>query len=59
MAASPPPYRESAVRHVIARGDTLSEIALQYNVSLSALNRFNGLSSDTIRIGQVLTLSVC
>ena len=58
LAANPPPYRDSAVRHVIARGDTLSEIAQQYNVSLSALKRFNGLSSDTIRIGQVLTIPV-
>ena len=58
LAANPPPYRESAVRHVIARGDTLSEIALRYNVSLSVLKRFNGLSSDTIRIGQVLTIPV-
>ena len=58
LAANPPPYRESAVRHVIARGDTLSEIALRYNVSLSALKRFNGLSGDTIRIGQVLTIPV-
>ena len=58
LAANPPPYRESAVRHVIARGETLSGIALQYNVSLSTLKRFNGLSSDTIRIGQVLTIPV-
>ena len=58
LAANPPPYRESAVRHVIARGDTLSEIAQRYNVSLTALKRFNGLSSDTIRIGQVLTIPV-
>lgn len=58
LAANPPPYRESAVRHVIARGDTLSEIAQRYNVSLSALKRFNGLSGDTIRIGQVLTIPV-
>ena len=30
LAANPPPYHESAVRHVIASGETLSEIALQY-----------------------------
>ena len=58
LAANPPPYRESAVRHVIARGETLSEIALRYDVSLTALKRFNGLSGDMIRIGQVLTIPV-
>jgi len=58
LAANPPPLRESSVRHVIARGETLSEIAQYYNVSLSALKRFNGLSGDRIRIGQVLTIPV-
>ncbi len=58
LAANPPPYRERAVRHVIARGETLSEIALRYDVSLTALKRFNGLSGDMIRIGQVLTIPV-
>ena len=42
--------------HVISRGDTLSGIATRYNVSLTALRRFNGLSGDRIRIGQVLRI---
>ncbi len=58
LAANPPPYREAAVRHVISRGETLSEIAQRYSVSLSTLKRFNGLSGDGIRIGQVLTIPV-
>lgn len=58
LAANPPPFRESAVEHVIARGETLSEIAQHYNVSVSALKRFNQLSGDRIRIGQVLTIPV-
>ena len=58
LAANPPPWRETAVRHVISRGETLSEIAQHYNVSVSALKRFNGLSGDRIRIGQVLTIPV-
>ncbi len=48
--------RELQVRHVIARGDTLSEIANRYNVSLSALRSVNNLHGDRIRIGQVLRI---
>ncbi len=58
LAANPPPRRESAVRHVISRGETLSEIAQRYRVSLASLKRFNRLSGDTILIGQVLTIPV-
>ncbi|MGI1679151.1 MAG: N-acetylmuramoyl-L-alanine amidase [Cellvibrionaceae bacterium] len=38
--------------HVITRGDTLSEIAKRYNVSVNEILRFNGLSNTVIRIGQ-------
>lgn len=41
---------------VIARGDTLSGIANRYNVSVPVLRRHNGLKSDHIRVGQVLTI---
>jgi N-acetylmuramoyl-L-alanine amidase len=44
------------VRHVIARGDTLSEIAERYNVSASAIRAANRLSSDNIRVGQTLSI---
>ncbi len=43
-------------RHKIARGDTLSEIAHQYQVSLNSLREVNGLKGDRIRIGQVLAI---
>ncbi len=46
------------VRHTITRGDTLSEIAERYNVSTSAIRRANRLSSDRIRVGQVLAIPV-
>jgi membrane-bound lytic murein transglycosylase D len=43
--------------HRVRSGDTLSQIAERYNVSLAALVRANGLrSSDFIRVGQTLTL---
>jgi N-acetylmuramoyl-L-alanine amidase len=44
------------VRYVIGRGDTLSDIADRYNVSLPALRRSNRLHGDVIRVGQVLTI---
>jgi membrane-bound lytic murein transglycosylase D len=45
--------------HRVRRGDTLSQIAHQYHVSLAALIRANGLSNrNFIRAGQVLTLPV-
>ncbi len=53
---NPPPGTLLAKRrtHVIARGDTLSEIARHYRVSTDAIRNVNGLSSNTIRVGQVL-----
>jgi N-acetylmuramoyl-L-alanine amidase len=46
------------VKHVIARGDTLSEIAERYNVSPIAIRRANKLNNDRIRIGQTLAIPV-
>ncbi len=46
------------VRYVIARGDTISEIAQRYNVSPAAIRRANKLSTDNIRIGQTLNIPV-
>jgi N-acetylmuramoyl-L-alanine amidase len=46
----------SDVRHVIARGDTISEIAKRYNVSPAAIRRANKLPTDKIRIGQTLNI---
>ena len=44
------------VSHVISRGDTLSEIAERYNVSMSAIRAANRLSSDSVRIGQKIQI---
>lgn len=46
------------VRHVITRGDTLSEIAQRYNVSAAAIRRANKISGDNIRVGQTLSIPV-
>ena len=59
MRANPPPgtalaARRQELRHTIARGDTLSEIATRYGVSATALKRRNAIRGDRIRIGQTL-----
>jgi len=46
------------VSHVISRGDTLSEIAERYNVSMLAIRAANRLPNDTVRVGQRLTIPV-
>ena len=42
--------------HTIQRGETLSEIAVRYSVSLAGLRAANNLSSDRILVGQVLKI---
>lgn len=49
---------ERKVRYVIARGDTLSEIAQRYRVSPAAIRAANKLNSDTIRVGQTLSIPI-
>ena len=66
--ANPPPDTQIAmdvrrtperqVRHVIARGDTLSEIAERYNVSTAAIRAANRLNGDNIRVGQTLSIPI-
>ena len=43
-------------RHVIARGDTLSDIAERYRVSLAALRSENRLRGDRIHVGDILRI---
>ena len=54
--ASRPPEPPEIVRHVIARGETLSEIAERYRVSSASIRKTNSLRTDVLRIGQVLTI---
>jgi N-acetylmuramoyl-L-alanine amidase len=56
IALSQKKYEATRVSHVIARGDTLSEIAERYHVSMSALRTANKLSSDNVRVGQKLQI---
>jgi N-acetylmuramoyl-L-alanine amidase len=66
--ANPPPDTQIAmdlkrtptkqVSHVIRRGDTLSEIAERYNVSLATIRSANQLANDRIRVGQTLRIPI-
>lgn len=56
FAASTTEPPRAAVRHVIARGETLSGIAERYRVSMTDLRRSNSLKSNDVRVGQVLTI---
>lgn len=46
------------VSHVISRGDTLSQIAQRYNVSMAEIKSANKLSNDRVRVGQTLKIPV-
>ncbi len=47
---------EDIASHKVISGDTLSDIALRYNVTISELKRINNLKGNSINIGQVLKL---
>nr|WP_109340779.1 N-acetylmuramoyl-L-alanine amidase [Saliniradius amylolyticus] len=42
--------------HKVARGESLSLLAQRYNVSVSRIKSANNLSSDMVKVGQVLTI---
>jgi LysM repeat protein/lipoprotein-anchoring transpeptidase ErfK/SrfK len=47
---------EKALDHAVARGETLTVIARRHAVTIEQIKIFNALSSDVIRIGQVLRI---
>jgi N-acetylmuramoyl-L-alanine amidase len=58
---SPPPGSRLALassnrQHVIARGETLSSIARQYQVSTETIRTHNGLGGTSLNVGQVLLI---
>ena len=44
------------ISYIVRRGDTLSEIADLYSISLSVLRRFNQINGSNIKIGQTLQI---
>ncbi|WP_060672788.1 peptidoglycan endopeptidase [Rossellomorea vietnamensis] len=53
---TPPPSTGSST-YTVQSGDTLSHIAIRYDVSVSSIKSWNGLSSDTIYVGQKLSIN--
>lgn len=57
VAPVTPPAESSATSvYSVVKGDTLSKIGLQFNMSVQELKSLNGLNSDMIYVGQKLTL---
>ncbi len=53
----PPPAQDDRVRtHTVQAGETLYSLARRYGVTVAQLRRANGLRSDVIRTGTVLTI---
>ena len=48
--------RGKTTKYTVARGDTLSGIALRYNVSVSSIRKTNDMASNTIRVGQKIII---
>ncbi|MFQ3280230.1 N-acetylmuramoyl-L-alanine amidase, partial [Reinekea sp.] len=48
--------KQAVRKYVVAKGDTLSAIAVRNGVSLQALKSLNKINGSTIKIGQVLVL---
>jgi LysM repeat protein len=55
---APQPPGTRALRHVIARGDTLASIAAKHGVSIGDLKAWNGLADDEIKFGRRLVVYV-
>lgn len=50
------PVPSASASYTVKSGDTLYNIAITYGVTVSALKNFNGLTSNTIRVGQILQI---
>lgn len=56
LAPMPAPAAKATSNYTVVKGDTLSGIAHKNGTTVTALKQANNLSSDTIRIGQKLTI---
>ena len=58
--STPPPVQSETVlvKHVVESGETLGSIAIQYNVTVDAIQQANGLADELIRIGDELTIPI-
>jgi LysM repeat protein len=53
---SPTSTRSQSIEHTVREGDTLSGIALTYDVSIETIQEANNLTGETILPGQVLVI---
>lgn len=44
------------LKHKVSRGESLSSIALKYQVSMASIKRANGMSTDVVQLGQTLVI---
>lgn len=51
-----PEETENSETHLVQKGDTLYSISKKYNTSVEEIKRMNGLSGNTISIGQILSV---
>ena len=51
-----PSANNSNDTYTVVKGDTLYSIAKKYNISIDKIRELNNLTSDTLRIGQILNL---
>ncbi len=57
-SSSVKPVETETLTHVVKSGEFLGSIAQRYKVSVAAIKRENNLRSDTVRVGQKLTITV-
>ena len=50
------PTPKPSVRHTVVKGDTLYSLGRRYGTSVGAIQRANGISGTTIRLGQKLRI---
>ncbi|MBJ6369788.1 glucosaminidase domain-containing protein [Snuella sedimenti] len=50
------PAKESAITYTVVKGDTLYSISKRYNITVKELQKINGLTDNTLSIGQELQI---
>jgi N-acetylmuramoyl-L-alanine amidase len=53
---APPATRMAATKHKIIRGDTLSQIAVRYGVTMQRIRSVNSIRNNRIMVGQTLAI---
>lgn len=50
--------KEKWINYEVVKGDTMYKISKQFNTSVQKIKELNQLESDTIKIGQILKISI-